>query len=310
MIFNNFKQCENFVKFSHFNKIDKRVKLNSYKNHKELAVDIRKNFDNLFLALSVNPVQYSEVCKLSHHFEEIYKEYENKIFTKESKNILELKKKMNRLRKEIRETGYSTNNKLRININDYNLLTEREKNNSKKFKLNLVNNIKCLNSDQIKGIIHIIQDNLNFDEKSLEFDVNKLPQDKLKELDRYVKKCLRSKQNLTDLKNINIYSNLNTVKNNPINCNSNFPNILQHGQGENINVSININNNFMMGNFKQNSVMNNLNFSDGNGNTKRNPILSDSDSLSSDDESGKIFFIIIVDSNSLSSFEFHSRKEK
>jgi hypothetical protein len=288
MIFHNLKQNENFEKFSHLNKIEKRVKLNTYKNHRELALDIRKTFENLFLAFAGNPLQYGEVCKLSNHFEETYKDYENKIFTKESKNILELKKKMNRLRKEIRDTGYSTNNKLKININDYNLLSEREKKNSKKYKLNLVNNIKSLNSEQIKGIIHIIHDSLNFDEKSLEFDVNKLPQDKLKELDRYVKKCLKSKQNLNDIKNINIYSNINNMGNNPVHGNSNFSNNpLQTGQRDNINVSININNNFMVGNFKQNSTVNNLNLSGGKGDTRRNPILSDSDSLSSDDESGK-----------------------
>lgn len=264
-------------------------------------MDVRKTFDNLFIGFAGNPLQYSEVFKLSNYFEEMYKDYENKIFTKESKNILELKKKMNRLRKEIRETGSTNNNKLRININDYNLLTDREKKISKKHKLNLVNNIKSLNSEQIKGIIHIIHDSLNFDEKSLEFDVNKLPHDKLKELDRYVKKCMKSKQTLDDMRNINIYSNLNTSNNNEPNgfntgYSKNFGNqmnnITQNNQKENINVSININNNFMMGNFKQNSLMNNLNFSNqkvgiGVENIKKNPILSDSDSLSSDEESGK-----------------------
>ena len=294
-IFNEFKKCENFEKFSQFNKIEKRLRLNSYKNLQEMASDIRKVFDNIFLTFSGNPAQYNEAFRLSNYFEEIYRDHEDKLFTKKSKNILELKKKMNRLRKEIRETGYAPNNKLKININDYNLLNDREKKISKKYKLDLVNNIKSLNSEQIKGIIHIIRDSLNFDEKSLEFDVNKLPQDKLKELDRYVKKCLKSKQNFKEINNYNFYSNLNTVEKN-LTLQNIGNNIAKNAPTENINVSININNNFVMGNFKTNSLMNNINFSNqkiGIENTKKNSILSDSDSLSSDEESGKLLKIFV-----------------
>jgi hypothetical protein len=117
IVFNEFKKCENFEKFPQFNKFEKRLRLNSFKNLQEMASDIRKVFDNIFLAFSGNPDQYSEAFRLSNYFEEIYKEHEEKLFTKKSKNILELKKKMNRLRKEIRETGYIPNNKLKIQKN-------------------------------------------------------------------------------------------------------------------------------------------------------------------------------------------------
>jgi hypothetical protein len=303
-IFQKMKMSEYYQKFSFFNRIEKQVKTGYYTSHQDLATDIRRIFNNYFTASVNDPESYSDTWKFSNYFEDIYKHYENKCFSKDSKNILELKKKMNKLRREIRERntpnvpGGLKQTKLRIDINDFNISNEKEKKISKKYKLSLVNNIRGLNSDQIKGIINIIHDNLNVDEKTMEFDINNLPIEKLKELDKYVKKCLKHKSKQENISfqnnyekemekskaNMNNISNMSNVSNGTSTLNA--PNL---NKRENINVNININNNFMVGNFKtQNNLLTDANSEDVLLNRKRNSILTDSDSVSSDEESGKL----------------------
>ncbi len=279
IIYQKFKEHELYQKFSFFIRIEKQVKSNFYSSHMELASDIRQIFNNYFTASINDPSSYSDTCTLSNYFEDIYRDYENKTFCKESKNILELKKKMNKLRREIRERNVNPttikNTKLRIDINDYNLTSEKEKKISKKYKLSLVNNIRSLNSDQIKGIINIIHDNLNHDDKTLEFDINNLPIEKLKELDKYVKKCLKIKSRQEP-----IINNYQATANNQQTLSAPI-------KRENINVNININNNFMVSNFQPQMNLLTTNPTEDVLLRKRNSILSDSDSLSSDEESGK-----------------------
>lgn len=284
IIFEKFKESNLYPKFTFFHRIEKSLRANNYNTHQELASEIRGIFNNYFTAAVNDPQAYNDTWKFSTYFEDIYKEYENKIFTKESKNILELKKKMNRLRREIRErnsTGSNAplkNTKLRIDVNEFNIASEKEKKISKKYKMSLVNNIRSLNSEQIKGVINIIHDNLSVEEKTLEFDINNLSLDKLKELDKYVRKCLKiKKKEVVD----NIHSN---------NINKTFINrgLTSSQELNRINVNININNNFVVGEFK---TENNIYPEENQILKKRQSILSQSDSLSSDEESGKMILI-------------------
>ena len=59
-------------------------------------------------------------------------------------------------------------------------------------KLNLGENIKKLDNNQLKGIIRIIQNNISRDkkEKYFEFDIDKLSPQKCRELENYVRSCL------------------------------------------------------------------------------------------------------------------------
>jgi hypothetical protein len=285
LIFQKFKESGLYPKFTFFHRIEKSLKAHHYLTHQELATEIRGIFNNYFTASVNDPQAYNEASKYSTFFEDIYKDYENKIFTKESKNILELKKKMNRLRREIRERN-SVNNpplkntRLRIDVNDFNLASEKEKKISKKYKMSLVNNIRSLNSEQIKGVINIIHDNMSVEEKTLEFDINNLALDKLKELDKYVRKCLKVKKRQV----IGSSSNINTNFNSSLPFNSNAQNTKDLNR---INVNININNNFVVGEFK---TENNIYPEEKTNLKKRHSILSQSDSLSSDEESGIIYF--------------------
>ena len=46
--------------------------------------------------------------------------------------------------------------------------------------MSLVNNIRSVNSDKIRGIINIIYDNLNVDDKKMELDINNILNEKTK----------------------------------------------------------------------------------------------------------------------------------
>lgn len=179
------------------------------------------------------------------------------------------------MKKDIREKNIS---KFKINVNDYNNIPFTERKASQKYKLNLANNIRSLNSEQIKGIVAIISDSFNVDNKIVEIDVNKLSSYKLKELDKYVKKCLRSSKGKSEGEDKRSSNSSDSMSGNP-----------HLKKGENINVNININNNFMMREYKTKNVEQDkeVNFNMVNQNSKS--IFSDSDSLSSDDDSGKIY---------------------
>jgi hypothetical protein len=278
-IFFQLKEHELYKNFTLLNSIEKKLKAGGYSNHQDLATDIRSILNKYFTMHVNEPEIYSQICLLSDSFENIYKQYENKIFSKESKNILDLKRKMTILKREIKERSNPNltqikPTKLRIDINEFNIQSEKDKKISKKYKLTLVNNIKSLNSDQIKGIINIIYDNLNTDEKTMEFDINKLSFNKVRELDKYVKKCLKqnTKSCLTKEKDkvIAIMPSVPDLKLGTVPVSSG---LITTGD------TVSNDENFLL--------------------RKRSSILSDIDSLSSDDDSGKIF--IIIDSASLSS---------
>ena len=59
----------------------------------------------------------------------------------------------------------------------------------------LGNNIRTLNPEQLKGIVNILSDSMVIDPKSkfFEFDIETLNTRKLRELEKYVKGCLKSK---------------------------------------------------------------------------------------------------------------------
>jgi hypothetical protein len=280
-IFEAFRECDIYPQFPLMKDIEKRVKINYYQDHTELAADVRKIIQGYFSSSVSDPEKYSNTFKFSEAFESIYRDYEIKKFTKESKYIIDMKKKMNRLKRDMKERSTPTNSsKLKIDVNDYQLYNN-EKKISKKYKLDLVNNIRSLNQEQVKGIINIIHDCLNLEQKTMEFDVNKLPLHKLKELDKYVKNCLKNKNNPLFVTPFS--DRLPLTPNNSIT--KNFK--------ESINVNININNNFMMG---ENKLLQSISAKPEealiveNELMKKNSILSDSDSLSSDDDSGKIIF--------------------
>lgn len=177
-----FKENENFRHFPAFSKID----VKQYSTLQELATDIRNIFNDYFIQNVGDPISYNITFEFCKFFEELYGKFESKSFIKESKHIMELKKKINKLRREIKE-NVQPSNKLKFTLFENTI--------SKKVKFTLFNNIKALNAEQMKGLMSILQDYINVEsDKIFEFDIDKVPPHKIKELSKYVNHCLKDKK--------------------------------------------------------------------------------------------------------------------
>ena len=65
----------------------------------------------------------------------------------------------------------------------------------KKYKENISNKINKLNVEQKKGILNIISNNLldkNDRNNIIEFNINKIPYNQLKELNKYINECINN----------------------------------------------------------------------------------------------------------------------
>ena len=213
-IFNDFKICSPLYKeFNQFSKIEKNVKNYLYSHYMHLAKDIRNTFSHYFYSNSNNYEKYYKTLQLCENFEKIYKDFENKLFIKDSKNHIDIKKRFNKLKKEFRATlnnnqeniNYTSSNKVKFPYRENNKNDNNK--NLKKYKINLAKKIRNLTSEQKKGIIKIIS-NHHLDKNNtnnvMELDVNKLPENELKLLEKYVNKCAFEKENSSETNTNNI----------------------------------------------------------------------------------------------------------
>ena len=213
-IFNDFKICSPLYKeFNQFIKIEKNVKNYLYSHYTYLAKDIRNTFSHYFYLNSNNYEKYYKTLQLCENFEKVYKDFENKLFIKDSKNHIDIKKRFNKLKKEFRATlnnnqeniNYTSSNKVKFPYRENNKNDNNK--NLKKYKINLAKKIRNLTSEQKKGIIKIIS-NHHLDKNNtnnvMELDVNKLPENELKLLEKYVNKCAFEKENSSETNTNNI----------------------------------------------------------------------------------------------------------
>ena len=212
-ILNDFKISSPLYKeFNQFSKIEKNVKNNLYSHYTQFAKDIRNLLSQYFFLNSNNSEKYKKTLELTEQFEKIYKELENKLFIKESKNHIDIKKRFNKLKKQFRYT-LNTNqennniyqsNKVKFSFRENN--NKMENKNNKKFKINLAKKIRNLTMEQKQGIKNIISVNfLDRNNNIMELDVNKLGENELKILEKYVNRCLNEKNEVLHSETNNNY---------------------------------------------------------------------------------------------------------
>ena len=212
-ILNDFKISSPLYKeFNQFSKIEKNVKNNLYSHYTQFAKDIRNLLSQYFFLNSNNSEKYKKTLELTEQFEKIYKELENKLFIKESKNHIDIKKRFNKLKKQFRYT-LNTNqennniyqsNKVKLSFRENN--NKMENKNNKKFKINLAKKIRNLTMEQKQGIKNIISVNfLDRNNNIMELDVNKLGENELKILEKYVNRCLNEKNEVLHSETNNNY---------------------------------------------------------------------------------------------------------
>ena len=205
-IFNEFKNNSPLYKeFSQFHIIEKNIKNDIYSSSADLASDMRNLFSSIFLNFFNDSEKYSKTLILCELFEKIYKKYDNKILTKECKNLLET---INKLKKELRQTELSKNmssenlalnfanssTKLKLNIggevdNDVSV---------KNYKNIIMSKIQKLTKEQKKGLYKVVSTeciDANIQDNVMEINVNKMTRNQLKKLEKYVNKCIRENNN-------------------------------------------------------------------------------------------------------------------
>ena len=170
-------------------KIEKNIRDFKYQSTYEFIMDLRKLW-NHFLKIYNDQIEIkervSEMCRMS---EELYWELESiKI---ENVQLEEMNKKVDNLERKLREIK---GNSSQFNVGNFNLkkTNSSERSMSLNEKTIIKNNIKLLTIEQKKGIANILRDTIDTaNKKVLEFDIDKLNNKKLKQLDEYVKNCLR-----------------------------------------------------------------------------------------------------------------------
>lgn len=238
-VFNEFKTSSPFYKeYPQFNSIEKNLKNNLYSSLNELVNEIRNTFSHIFFS-SIDSEKYNKTYSLCESFEKIYKDYDNKLFLKESKNLHDI---INKLKRELRQTEIIKNssninsivhnhlyyknsdniynkNKFKFNIYDSDGSEIAVDMPVKKYKTAISNKINKLSNEQKKGIRSIISENCLLDKNSesnvMKVDVNKMPFKQLKQLEKYVNKCIKDNN-----KNNNFNSNLSLINNES--CESNL----------------------------------------------------------------------------------------
>ena len=214
-IFNEFKYSSPLYKdFPQFHVIEKNIKNELYSSSNELAREIRNVFSNIFLIFFNDSDKYNKTLILCDLFEKIYKKYDNQILTRECKNLLEV---INKLKKELRQTeinknvsneniSYTNNNCVSPYCSSKNKFkfqfTDSDSEVSvKKYKNEITNKIKNLNNEQKKGLFNIVSNECidkNIQNSVMEINVNKMTFNQLKQLEKYVNKCIKdNKSGLT-----------------------------------------------------------------------------------------------------------------
>ena len=175
------------------NQIEKNIKNYKYKSIYEFIMELRKIWNYYFSAYPSDKDVYARTCEMSRYSEEIYKEIE--ILFEDKNEISEIHRKIDMLTKEfrdIKESHVPSSVQYSAKKIPERYATERPMSASEKATLR--NNISLLDGEQARGIVRIVADTMNLkNKKYLEFDIDTLSNKKLRELDHYVKNCIRKR---------------------------------------------------------------------------------------------------------------------
>ena len=203
-ILNEFKTSSLYKKFPQFCVIEKNVKNDLYSSSLALAKDVRNIFSKIFSSYlkSIDYSKYNQALILCEFFEKIFKKYDDDSLIKKSKILYD---EINKLKKEIhkieicKKKAVGHGNSKNSGISE--ITEKRSEITVKKYKDNILSNVKKLNAEQKKGILTIIENNLiekNIENNIIEFDINKIPINQLKMLDKYINKCLSINNNINN----------------------------------------------------------------------------------------------------------------
>ena len=169
--------------------VENNIKNNKYKSCYDFFMDLRKIWNFYYQNNYSKPDIYQKTCIMSELSEELFKNIDNMNEDKEKKqDISHMKEKLDNIEKgiiEYKEKGGNISQKKLINMEKPMSISEKNA---------LGNAIRNLNREQLKGIIKLLSDSKinqaqSGQSKYFEFDIDKLPIKKLRELEKYVNDC-------------------------------------------------------------------------------------------------------------------------
>ena len=235
--------AKNFYEFNDvdtpsLSKVEKKLNNYEYNSFYDFEMDIRKIWSYFFYLGEKGDQQiYENTSKMSEKWENICQELENSnddIYEKVSNSVI---RRAEKNRKELSE--HKENNKDKINKSFTNK-KDNIKNGNKDINININNKQEVtgtmsgedknklgklirnsLNREQLRGIAKILMG--KDDVKILEFDMDQLPYEQLKKLEKYVYDCVAQNMQKSNANNNNNGTSIKNNKNNDINNNINKP---------------------------------------------------------------------------------------
>jgi hypothetical protein len=209
-VFNRLKKhalCETFFgnlseQFS-LSVVEKRIKTNFYQSTYQFMMDVRGVWNHHFSRSIIGSELYQKSYTLSNFFEEIVKDLDNPSAVVEEKPETKEVKPNNIVKPVKALERFGIINKPVVTVEP----VRRERSNSTSDKpmsgseKNLLRSkIMKLTNDQLRGIIKIVSGATTIEQNSkyVEFELDKLPHKKLRELEKYVKNCIKAQKELKE----------------------------------------------------------------------------------------------------------------
>ena len=183
--------------------VEKKVKSFQFSSIHIFAMEVRKVWKYYFSSAVNNLELYQKTCEISQYFEEIFTEAEEnpieggQALENLTKKLQKIESQMQMNEKMKQQPNLQGSQSLYLSKqNSRALIPLHEKPMTITEKNLLGTNIRLLSQDQMKGIINILSDQYSSETKSkyFEFDIDTLSTKKLRDLEKYVKKCLKTKQ--------------------------------------------------------------------------------------------------------------------
>ena len=194
--------------------VEKKLNNYEYSSLYEFEMDVR-NIWNYYFNLNPN----DEIAKkMSEDWEKICMDLEN---TNSEVSVTDIKKRTDNIKKEMEKIKDHREDISPVPTKKSGQNSESNKPMSVEEKNQLGNDIRSLNKEQLKGIIRILKESETYPKtKYFEFDIDQLPNKKLRELEKYVKECIslnnKNNNNVNSQQQMNQSSN---TKNKEINKN-------------------------------------------------------------------------------------------
>ncbi|OMJ91860.1 hypothetical protein SteCoe_5537 [Stentor coeruleus] len=154
-----------------------------------LKSDLRKIISNAFLTHSQNGDVFIQIFELSKFCDAQFQGLDDLVF---SENIIQdLKKNIDKLTQNIKEA--------QSKIPSIKGLKDKKMTSSEKKQL--VQSLRKLEPKFLSGVLKIVRGSDDVEGDELEFDLEKLPSKKCRELEKYIKQCLQVKQNNRSCRN-------------------------------------------------------------------------------------------------------------